>query len=208
MKTFLRSPLRCVAPGMALALALFAAGVARADFIVTMTQVGSNVVATRSGALDVSDLPYAGPEVSIAFLIPDMAFINLGPTVAGDDVYLRIVGPASFGTGSAILESSGSGDAVGIAGALNELSVPAGYTSGSPLSATTTYDHATFSSLGVTPGTYKWTWGSAPNEKFILDVVPEPSSFLPVTVILLVWLGVSLARRRSRAGSRTPASIA
>ena len=38
--------------------------------------------------------------------------------------------------------------------------MPMGYVSNSPLSDSTTYDSRTFATLGVTPGTYEWTWGT------------------------------------------------
>jgi hypothetical protein len=47
--------------------------------------------------------------------------------------------------------------------------------SGSPLSDTSTYDNATFASLGVTPGTYEWIWGAGVNQNFTLNAtVPGP----------------------------------
>jgi hypothetical protein len=56
---------------------------------------------------------------------------------------------------------SGSGDLVGIfAPQTDELVLPDGYVSGSALSDNAAYDSQTFNSLGVTPGTYEWTWGS------------------------------------------------
>jgi hypothetical protein len=79
--------------------------------------------------------------------------------------------------------------------------VPFGYVSDSSLSDAATYDNETFASLGVTPGTYIWTWGRGPNQKFTLVIpasVPEPS-----TVLLLVFgagfASVPLAHARRRA---------
>ena len=53
------------------------------------------------------------------------------------------------------------------------LFVPSGYLSGNPLSGTSTYNNATFASLGVTPGTYVWTWGAGgANQNFTLIIGP------------------------------------
>jgi hypothetical protein len=70
----------------------------------------------------------------------------------------------------------------------NDLFVPEGYVSGTALSDTATYDSQTFSSLGVTPGTYKWTWGSAATaDSFTLDVVvPAPLIGHGLPVLLAV----------------------
>ena len=50
--------------------------------------------------------------------------------------------------------------------------MPIGYVSGSALSDTgATWDNQTFRSLDVTPGTYKWTWGSGANaDSFTLNI--------------------------------------
>jgi hypothetical protein len=71
VKRFLRCSLSSlVAPSIALVLALFTAGVARADFIVTMTQVGSNVVATGSGEIDLTGLSFFSGGFDTAIMDP------------------------------------------------------------------------------------------------------------------------------------------
>jgi hypothetical protein len=74
--------------------------------------------------------------------------------------YSGFTGPASFGSRGFTLPSSGSGDSVDIDGTFEILSVPLDYVSERALSDNSTYDNRTFGSLGVTPGTYVWTWGS------------------------------------------------
>ena len=93
----------------------------------------------------------------------------------------EVSGPANFGSGGGTISSSNTGDPVDISSPF--LGVPTGYVSDSPLSDTSTYLSQTFSSLGVTPGTYKWTWGSGANQNFTLviigtaGIVPEPSTW-------------------------------
>ena len=101
--------------------------------------------------------------------------------------------------------SSGSGDIVGVDN--GEFSparfiVPQGYVSGAPLSDTMTFNNTTFAILGLTPGTYTWTWdGGADN--FTLQIgpvlvpgVPLPSA-LPLFATGLGALGL-LGWRRKR----------
>jgi hypothetical protein len=52
--------------------------------------------------------------------------------------------------------------------------VPRGYVSENPLTDSATYDGATFASLGVTPGTYVWTWGTGADQSFTLEIGTTP----------------------------------
>jgi len=77
------------------------------------------------------------------------------------------------------------------------ISVPQGSVSGN-LSDSSTYLGATFASLGVTPGTYVWTWGTGPNQNFTLQIgsVPDAGSTLPLLSFAL--LGLAVLRRKLR----------
>jgi hypothetical protein len=74
--------------------------------------------------------------------------------------------------------------------------------SGTSVSDLTTFAGDTFASLGVTPGTYVWTWGSgATADSFTLQIgpaqtVPEPAS-LTLLAVGLAGLGMVLHRRRA-----------
>ena len=108
-------------------------------------------------------------------------------------------GPTNFGSGSPTAATSGSGDLVGLFFGGPYLFVPQGYISGTALSDTATYDNATFSSLGVTPGTYEWTWGAGANQNFTLKIgattVPDAGSTFMLLSGAIVALG-SFRRRR------------
>jgi hypothetical protein len=72
-----------------------------------------------------------------------------------------------------------------------------------PLSDTATYTGQTFSSLGVTPGRYEWTWGDGANQNFTLVIggtVPEPSTW---AMMLIGFAGVDFVGHRA---SRRPSS--
>src|SRR5437016_4350387 len=125
---------------------------AEAGYIVTLQQVGSNVVATGSGTLDTTGLATnIDPAFAPGLVQPDAGAITTGPPgFASDSQRLGnlVSGPASFGSGGQTLASSGSGDTVGFAvGApLFTLIVPqncAVSSSCGPLSDSSTYAGAT-----------------------------------------------------------------
>jgi hypothetical protein len=145
---------------------------AQAGYIVTLTEQGTDVVATGSGPIDLSGLSSVGLS-ALGGIQPNIARIVVAQTLPGAGVHAQgftgFSGPTSFGeNGNFIPLSSFSGDdRVGISGAgffplpglfvPPFLEVPFGYISDSPLSNTSTYANQTFATLGVTPGVYEWT---------------------------------------------------
>ena len=99
----------------------------QAGYIVTLTQQGSNVVATGSGTLDLTGLRLSiTGDTSQAGIFPAGGLINTGPTTATPvDLYAGTTGPTSFGSDFFIPASSGSGDPVNIQGSIDNLVVPA-----------------------------------------------------------------------------------
>jgi hypothetical protein len=188
--------------GGALAIAaalMFSGGLpapsAQAAYTVSLQQEGSDVVATGAGTLDTTDLGQGVTDTDQARMSPMSGSILTGPaTTTNLGVFSGITGPTSFGSGSSEGADSGSGDPVGIlAGA--GLVTPQEYLSGSALSSTATWANQTFTSLGVTAGSYTWSWGSGTHSDFFsLDiiegaaVVPEPSSIL----LLALPLGLAM----------------
>jgi PEP-CTERM motif len=189
---------RYLATAAILALGAFAAPSAQAGYVVTLEEVGSNVVATGSGPIDLTGLNFVANGLPSTSVIPNESLILTGP---GNviDIYNGISGPSSFGSGSQTIAGSGAGDPVGIWNLPGNLFVPSGYVSDSPLSDTATYDDQTFASLGVTPGVYEWTWGAGANQNFTLDVgastVPEPSTWA-MLLIGFAGLGYAAVRRK------------
>ena len=178
----------------------FSAPSAWAGYTVTLQQVGSNVVATGSGPIDLTGLSLAGSEEDSAAIGPLIAYILTGPAgVISDDIYLGASGPTGFGSGSFTFADSGSGDIVGIQFG-EDIAVPHGYISGTPLSDSSTYDNQTLASLGVTPGTYEWTWGTGQNQNFTLIAVPEPRVGPLLGAGLLLLVGIRLRQLRPGSG--------
>jgi hypothetical protein len=184
----------------------------QAGYVVDLTQQGGNVVATGSGAIDLAGLVIVVNTSGMAFLHPALGAIRTGPPpftpIDGYGAVTGFTGPTNFGSGGDIVASSGSGDPVsffvGFSMSDNELDVPAGYISNTPLSDTSTYNGQTFSSLGATPGRYEWTWGKGANQNFMLVIgtVPEPSTW---AMMLLGFVGLGFVGYRS-AGCRRRAA--
>jgi hypothetical protein len=180
---------------MTATLVLLATGIAHANsiFTVTLTQVGSTVVATGSGAIDLTGLTSFGSTSAGPELYPAHGIIGIGP-FGNTDLYSGLSGPSSFGPGFGGFPSSASGDSVFLEDFGLDIEVPLGYVSGTSLSGSAIYS-GTLASLHATPGTYTWTWSSGANS-FVLNVekptvVPEPGSFLLMGIGLMssLWLG-------------------
>jgi VPDSG-CTERM motif len=171
-------------------------------YTVRLHQVGSNVVATGSGPINLTGLTFRGSvqDSDVAAIVPNPALIFTGSVgLVNIDVYHGLLtGPTNFGSGLGALADTGSGDFVGINVFGGNLFVPQGYVSGSALSDSMTFNNATFVSLGATPGTYVWTWGQGANQRFTLIIggagVPDGGS----TVSLLGFGLLSLAALRRK----------
>ena len=203
---------RLVPLGLAASFAAVMLVPAAADatpYVVKLVQQGSNVVATGSGAFDLTGLTLLGGTVTgTASLQPSGGFVMTGPlSNVAIDSYTGYVGPTSFGSGTNFISSDvGTGDTVGIFGSSQfygypNFWVPSGYVSGGALSGTSTYDNASFATLGVMPGTYVWTWGIGADQSFTLDIVtaaavPEPAALGMFGLgVLLIGAFVGLRRR-------------
>jgi len=175
---------------------------AQATFIASIEQVGADVVASGSGAIDLAGLSLDGTGSSTAAIIPNAGLLNL--TTGSPNVYSGLSGPTSFGSGGPTVASSSSGDLVGILGFFPaNLFLPQNYASGNPLSATSTYNNATFATLGVTPGIYTWTWGTGMHADSFSIYAGVPVPGVPDTgstlMLLLIAAGLMfLATCRSR----------
>jgi hypothetical protein len=176
----------------------FSAPPAEAGYVVTILEQGNNVVGTGSGSLDLTDLGLvsSGGSAFAAAVEADIELIQTGPTISGgEDAYAGYSGPSNFGGGGSLFyATSGSGDFVGIESpqAGTPLLVPEVYQSGAALSSTSTWDNSTLASLGLTPGTYVYSWGSGEHaDSFTVQIGPAATATPEPASLTLVGLGVA-----------------
>ena len=203
MKKSQQSSLRLLAATTLVIIASAGTAVtAQASYIVNATEVGGNVVFAGAGSLDLTAWTYQGGTNSQAGVKADeVVVIGALSTI---DIYYQptnYAGPTSIGPGTGFFgTTAGTGDMAGIRFDIDNLLVTTGYTSGAALSGAFTLTSSTFASLGLTPGSYEWTWGSgASADSFTLNVgaVPVPAAVWLFGSGLLGLVGI--ARRKARA---------
>jgi hypothetical protein len=82
---------------------------------------------------------------------------------------------------------------------LTGMFLPSGYVSGNPLSDMAIYFNATFASLGLTPGTYVWAWGTGlknQNVTLIIGGAGVPDGGSTVMLLGFALLGLAALRRK------------
>ena len=161
-------------------LLLVAAQAARGAYIATLNEVGSDVVGSGSGSLNLTALNFVDSDTFTPGVVQGnqgLLFLGLAPGAASFDSYAGIAGPVSFGSSTVTFADTGAGPFVGVRGSVSEIYVPAGYASNAPLLTTTdTWNNQSFASMGLTPGTYVWNWGTGPTaDSFTLQIGPPPN---------------------------------
>jgi len=172
---------------------------ASASLVFSFVESGGNVIGTLSGTLNLAGMSAIGSGTNNPNgIIPDLAIIS---SWAGSFDAYAVVGPTSFGTGSSyayINATSQTGSTFILEGAFGEAMLPSSYTGGA-LSATLTFDGATFASLGITPDTYVYT---LPNDTITVQFSPTPlPATLPLFASGLGLLGLLGWRRKKKAAA-------
>ena len=137
------------------------------QFNLTLLEVGDDVILSGSGIFDLTNLTYSQNIPPTGFILPSNAQFFSG-TDSGTPVYVDLYSgttftkPSNFGASSTTTANFGSGDCVGtlLQGPNKFLVVPTGYVSNTALTTYTVFSGHTFTTLGVTPGTYTWSWGT------------------------------------------------
>jgi hypothetical protein len=185
----------------ALALGMIAASSAQARFTMMFRQDGSDVVVNGRGTIDLTELTFSptGPNY-VPQLNPSAGILASGPlSETPEDLYVSAtISRTGFGPGPGGTPNASSGDAVGIDTTSTTIIVPQDYISGSFLADTSTYTDTTFAELGLTPGTYRYGWGSGDHlDTFTIVIpggvglpVPEPSTW---AMMLIGFAGLGYA---------------
>ncbi len=192
MNTFFKHFLRRLLPlGLAACatVMLAPAPASASPYVVKLVQDGSRVVASGNGSIDLTGLTFDQEYLAgSASLWPSRGYL-LGGTEGDLDGYTGFAGPTSFGIGPVPLSATRTGDRAGLIGSSSDfghpvLWVPPGYLSASALSNTSIFEGANFATLGVTPGSYVWTWGTGAEQRFTLDIIGAPEVDVPETAAL------------------------
>ena len=98
MKTPILAAIRCSLVFTAITASLFSVQPAQA-FTITLEQMGANVVATGSGAINLTGLTFGGIYGAGVGMSPDLGGIFTGEQGQSIDTYAGFMGPTSFGSG-------------------------------------------------------------------------------------------------------------
>ena len=141
-------------------------GATSPGYELTIYQDGPDVVWSGTGRLNTTGLIANGTQNLTAGFQSSQAIWAVGQTTPPGptlDIYSGVTTyPNSFGSPGGIGTPLGNGDTVGILpnGINRNLLVPTGYSSNASLNGYTRYANTTIAGLGLTPGTYLYSWGS------------------------------------------------
>ena len=178
-------------------LAVSTTQAAEAGVVATATETGGDVVITADGSYDITGLTLVNSGVT--FLVnpsginPDAGELLLLNTTA--DIYSGLLSVPDFGGVPGSLADLFSGGTFGVAN--SQLLVQTNAPTVGQVSASITFQNASFASLNMMEGSYEWGWST---DRFVLNVgdVPPPVP-LPAGLPLLVGgAGALFALRRSR----------
>lgn len=184
------------------ALSMLCAPIASASIVMTLEEVGGDVVATGSGQANIMGLTVTSTGSSSG-MQPNTGFLTVGPTSGRGVIAGLVSGPTLFGTGGNAFSDSGGrlGDYFGVGGSNGNLYLPLAYVSGSPLSGSNTWGGRTFATMGITPGSYTWTWSyTGGTDSITINAgsqdVPAPAPLALLLAGLAGWAGYRRAESR------------
>jgi hypothetical protein len=174
----------------------------RAELIITFKQtLPDEVTATGVGTIDLTGLQgiFSGQLIG-PVVVPFRGSLAIGSGTEGLTQYVGVTGPPNFGPGGLTFATSGTEDTIAIDS--NDIFLPDTYTGGTTLNSSATWDGATFASLGLTSGTYTYTWGvGGPDHTLQVQIptaaaVPEPSTAIGAVFGAAAFLAYGWSRHR------------
>ena len=177
--------------------ALAVAPAAQSAVIIDIVESGANVVATATGSINTAGLTFFSAASTSVGVRPATPRIRAGTGSATDLYNVAFTSSSAIGSGSSFTAaSSGTGSVFGISSSTT-LNLPSGYVSGAAINSTATWNSTTFAGLGLTEGSYDFTWGAGGNADSItvnVGAVPEPSAYAAIAGVSL--MGFAAWRRR------------
>jgi hypothetical protein len=196
--------------GLLGAAALVACATSQAAYTTYIYQSGPDVKATGAGSINFTGLSSAGLGYASASVHAVIGQVSLGDGSQVRTYFGGVTGPLFIGGGVSFPAALASGHPVIIQGGWGRISVPSSAASGDPLSSEATWNGATIAGLGLTPGTYTWTWGVGPTaDSYTLHVgmaPPAPATTASIPTLsewglislsgLITLFGLTRVRRR------------
>ena len=158
-----------------IAATLISVGTSRGDISITAREVGSDVVFSYSGSIDLTGIGAATTASVRGLVYPVNAYVEFGgPTMinnAATGYFTAVANPAedvpdNIGTGGAnvVTRFQGSYFSVSRSG----IKVPVGYASGNPISGSMTFTKTKLSTMGVNTSNAPYEWVLSNGQKITL----------------------------------------
>lgn len=186
------------------ALTFLSSLAADAGITIQFSEVDGNVIAVANGSIS-SWNGLGGPDTtdlgSNTFVNPHYAAIGMGPQTGtwSAQIYLGYPGQWSAPSGfdsqvDDYYYSTTNTGSFDFLLAYDGFYIDQEYVLGTAFDQVSTWENQTFASLGLTEGTYNWTWTGDTAKVVIGNAIPEPSA---VSLAGLALAAVALRRRRS-----------